>query len=299
MAYPSKILLFGEHSVIKGSKALAMPFENFSGTWRLSPSGLLPENAQRSLYDLAEYLDRMAEDLPLRLDVSRFRGELAGGLYFDSDIPVGYGAGSSGALCAAVFDRYARGIRPADPAELRRILGQIESFFHGSSSGTDPLVSYLKAPVEIEPDKGIRVLPPLNFDRSGAFSLFLLDTKIKRATSPFVNLFLQKCEENSYLTKVREVLLPLNDLVIKATLNQEWEMVFGLFEEISAFQEEHFLEMIPAMFRPLWRDALKSDTFKLKICGAGGGGFLLGISRDIEPESHEVLKHYQTIKISS
>ncbi len=32
--YTSKILLFGEHIIIKGAKALAMPLPNFSGNWK-------------------------------------------------------------------------------------------------------------------------------------------------------------------------------------------------------------------------------------------------------------------------
>ena len=300
MKYPSKILLFGEHSVIKGSPALAMPLEKFSGTWKWGSVGEMSQQEQVGLYGFADYLETLNQNLATTLNVSEFRHELGKGLYFDSDIPIGYGAGSSGALCAAIFDRYMeKEQRPADPLVLKMILGRIESFFHGSSSGTDPLVSYLGAPVMIEANRDIRILPPLKFDRLGEYSLFLLDTKITRSTGPFVRLFLQKCKESSYLKRVKHTLSPMNSRVIEATLNQEWATVATLFEDIGAFQYRHFLEMIPEKFRELWQASLKSDNFKLKICGAGGGGFFLGISRGVPPESHAVLNRFSTIKISS
>ena len=59
-------------------------------------------------------------------------------------------------------------------------------------------------------------------------------------------------------------------------------MLFERIHEIGYFQFKYFLEMIPADFRTIWLDALASDFFKLKLCGAGGGGFLLGMTFDFE-----------------
>jgi len=41
-----------------------------------------------------------------------------------------------------------------------------------------------------------------------------------------------------------------------------------------------FSEMIPDDFQQIWRESTESDFFKLKICGAGGGGFILGMTKD-------------------
>ena len=38
--------------------------------------------------------------------------------------------------------------------------------------------------------------------------------------------------------------------------------------------------MIPPLFKELWERGLDSDDFYLKLCGAGGGGFLLGVTDD-------------------
>ena len=74
------------------------------------------------------------------------------GLYFDSSIPQGYGVGSSGALVAAIYDKYAsdkitvlENLTRDKLLKLKSIFSMMESFFHGKSSGLDPLNSYLSS----------------------------------------------------------------------------------------------------------------------------------------------------------
>ncbi len=85
----------------------------------------------------------------LKTDVER-------GMYFDSSIPQGYGVGSSGALVAAIYDKYAdnkitvlENLTREKLLQLKNIFSQMESFFHGKSSGLDPLNSYLSIPILI------------------------------------------------------------------------------------------------------------------------------------------------------
>ena len=54
--------------------------------------------------------------------------------------------------------------------------------------------------------------------------------------------------------------------------------------------------MILDAFKEVWLDGLSSDHFKLKICGAGGGGFLLGISKN-KQKTMEFLKEQSLIWI--
>jgi len=78
------------------------------------------------------------------------------GLAFESNIPIGFGLGSSGALSAGVYDSFCLA-KANDNLELtKKHLAQIESYFHGSSSGTDPLVSFLQQGVYIESKTNIR-----------------------------------------------------------------------------------------------------------------------------------------------
>ena len=95
--------------------------------------------------------------LPVEMDLNRFADDVAKGMYFDSSIPQGYGVGSSGALVAAIYSNYAANpIQPEDNIgkddilTLKTTFGQLESYFHGKSSGVDPLICYLKLPVLIK-----------------------------------------------------------------------------------------------------------------------------------------------------
>ena len=83
-------------------------------------------------------------------DLEALNKDVADGMYFDSSIPQGYGVGSSGALVAAIYDKYTiekitvlENLTREKLLKLKTIFGKMESFFHGKSSGLDPLNSYL------------------------------------------------------------------------------------------------------------------------------------------------------------
>lgn len=285
MTFSSKLLLFGEHTILRGSAALALPLPLFSGKWAYTT----PENAPALQRNLAEWCQYLAEQqsngaLDTELDLARFKADLATGLHFDSNIPNGYGAGSSGALCAALYARYAlQPIERKDAArypELKRILGQMESFFHGSSSGTDPLIVYLNQPVLLQADGNIQTLevPDWPLETSG-FQFFLLDTGIQRSTAPWVNLFLERCNEVEYLQTIQQEMIPLTAHAIESFRAGDWVILFDWWKKISTLQQIHFAPMIPESFQTLWAEGLNTSHFALKLCGAGGGGFLLGMGR--------------------
>ena len=45
---------------------------------------------------------------------------------------------------------------------------------------------------------------------------------------------------------------------------------------------ENFKPMIPDHFQELWQKGLDTNAYYLKLCGSGGGGFVLGFTKDIE-----------------
>jgi mevalonate kinase len=36
------------------------------------------------------------------------------------------------------------------------------------------------------------------------------------------------------------------------------------------------------LYREIWRKGLETDRYYLKLCGAGGGGFILGFVKDMD-----------------
>jgi mevalonate kinase len=285
--YPAKIILFGEHTVIQGAQALALPIPDFFGTWKFENDATKQETLQQNLPLFKTYLEK--EMFKGLIDTFAFSTALEQGLFFESNIPTGYGMGSSGALCAAIFDTFGLEINSLPLKKIKSFLGQMESFFHGASSGTDPLVSYLNHPVVIQQEIQKTNLIPSNKNGKGA--VFLLDTGVKREASPFINGFLERCKSADYNDQCIHKLVPSVNRCIKTFLNGEWQLLFEEMHQLSQFQFNYFDFMILDAFKELWAQSLKSKHYRLKICGAGGGGFLLGISNDFNQTQKE-LKQY-------
>ena len=272
--YPAKLLLFGEYAIVKGEKGLAVPFFVYGGRWQQS-NGEKPLTTP-SLQPLVNYIADLQQqgELLVPFDVERLQADVNQGLYFESNIPQGYGLGSSGALVAALFDRYAR-TQTTDFSTLKAVFSQLESYFHGRSSGLDPLVSYLQQAVCIAADDIFTLaLPPLT-----AVQLWLVDSLQPRQTAPLVRYFLEQCERETFMQRFKNELCAANEKCIEAVQNKDEETLWDNWKILSTFQYEHFSPMIPVSLREHWEQGLETEDYLLKICGAGGGGFLLGITK--------------------
>lgn len=294
--YAGKLLLFGEYTAIRGSRALALPLPIYEGAWAYaSPEG----SSFPSLSPFITFLEKEHTAFAHQLDLARFRKDIADGLYFNSNIPMGYGAGSSGALCAAVYEKYAFvPIAKNDEAHyplLKKELAAMEAYFHGSSSGTDPLICYLNQSVLLEPNGRIKLVNPgLHDIKEGYF--FLIDTGIARQTAPLVQLFTEKCKQETFIEQLYQKLIPANEAAINMFLQGHRQALMAPLKAISAFQHIYFEEMIPTAFLPLWESGLQTQDFMLKFCGAGGGGFLLGYS--LKPLEALALGPYKAIQLN-
>lgn len=301
----SKILLFGEYSIIFNSKALTVPYRVFSGELCFPSASFDPVKSKDSNSEIKTFVrylkslcntdseDGKIIDEVLNIDDLAF--DVNQGLFFNSTIPQGYGLGSSGALCACILGKYLnknysqslniknRLITRGNLTHLKKIFQIMESHFHGSSSGVDPLISYLGVPLMINENGDIDQVDLTPYETmSGSGALFLLNTKRARRTEPLVNLFLEKCKSEEFSSKLKNELSEYNNLAISQFLNGKFTEMGESFRKISEFQYEHFEPMIPKLFRPHWKSGLDNEDFYLKLCGAGGGGFLIGFASNIK-----------------
>jgi mevalonate kinase len=118
----------------------------------------LTASSNENLNHFAGYLKQLQQDNPelVAFNIQALQNDIDKGMYFDSSIPQGYGVGSSGALVAAIYDKYAtqkitilENLTREKLLALKKIFAAMESFFHGKSSGLDPLNSYLSLPILI------------------------------------------------------------------------------------------------------------------------------------------------------
>lgn len=300
----AKILLFGEYSILCDSMGLTIPYTHFKGELSFINEDKYTDldfalSSNKLLKEYAVYIRNLKDNGTLKcdFDIDAFEQDIENSLYFESSIPQGYGVGSSGALVAALFERYVSAAISRDPRmpkeqmlKLKEQLAQLESYFHGTSSGMDPLNCYLKHPLLIHNKKDISMvgIPRYKHDQKGA--IFLINTGRPGKTNAMVNTFLERCSVDDYMSRIREELIPLNDLCIKSLIKGETKRFFNTLFSLSAFLYENLEPMIPDAFKKVWRHGLESQSYYLKLCGSGGGGFLLGFTEDFEKAKKDLSK---------
>jgi mevalonate kinase len=287
----SKILLFGEYALMAGSEALSIPYSKLEGAFAFQPQQQTTLDSNSHLKKYAAYLRQLSQKKHFsgKLDVAQFENDVNRGLVFNSNIPSGYGLGSSGALVAAVYDRYGRDKIPADDqlsneklAVLKQTMAEMESWFHGKSSGLDPLICYLQKAVKVESDNRLKIVDLPHFETASGGAVFLLDTEMTGETQPLVRYFVKQCEDPAFSEKLKTELIPLNSGCIRSYLAGDALSLLPVVEKLSAFTLQYFRPMIPEKLLPLWQKGLENNLCSLKLCGSGGGGMMLGFTRDFE-----------------
>lgn len=297
----SKILLFGEYGIIKDSKGLSIPYNFFKGAlkWDNTDSEMAQES-NKSLKAYAEYLKvlEIKEEGLVSFDIEALEKDVEEGMYFDSSIPQGYGIGSSGALVAAIYDRYAtdkitvlENLTREKLLQLKKIFGKMESFFHGKSSGLDPLNSYLSLPILINSKDNIEStsIPSQNTEGKGA--VFLLDSGMTGETAPMVQLFMENMKQEGFRNMVKDQFIKHTDACVEDFLNGNVKSLFGNLKQLSHVVFDHFKPMIPSKFHQLWQKGIETNDYYLKLCGSGGGGYILGFTQDLEKAKKSLKGH--------
>jgi mevalonate kinase len=265
--FPAKVLLLGEYTILNGSKALALPYHSLKGSWSFEKTDTEAfENSRKSLINFLE------KSGVTSIDLVKMKTDLADGIWFDSTIPQGFGLGSSGAVIAAIYERYGK---PSGNLQVdKKELASLENFFHGSSSGLDPLVSSIQKPLLIHNFNEIEVLKEAP-DLSG---FFLLDTGKPRQSGALISIYQEKLKDPEFKKGCAEVLAKEVNFAIDSLLQNNPSNLSHHLWHISKFQWEFFPEMIPTKERSLWAKGIETGDYILKLCGAGGGGFILGYS---------------------
>ncbi|OCB75221.1 mevalonate kinase family protein [Flavobacterium crassostreae] len=298
----SKILLFGEYGIIRDSKGLSIPYNFYNGALKRdeNPSAeALESNA--SLSRFATYLESLQIQQPklVAFDIATLTSDIASGMYFDSSIPQGYGVGSSGALVAAIYDKYAQNkitvlenLTREKLLELKTIFSEMESFFHGKSSGLDPLNSYLSIPILINSKDNIEATGIPNQSLDGKGAVFLLDSGIVGETAPMVHIFMENLKDKGFRAMLKNQFVKHTDACVENFLGGDMKSLFSNTKKLSKVVLSHFKPMIPEQFHAIWQKGIDTNEYYLKLCGSGGGGYILGFTQDLE-RAKIALKEYK------
>ena len=294
---PAKLLLFGEHTVLHGGEALALPLHAFGARWSDGPT----RDSDGPFRRWAAFA-KTRPALRDALDLARWEAE-ADGLALASDIPPDYGLGSSGALTALTFRRYARDPRwstladasaeqpPRDTRsdellELRALLGELEGYFHGRSSGLDPLVCLLQTAIHVDAGGDARQVDARLPSLSPGGGWFLLDSGQPKAGGSAIARFGVSCQSPAFRQNFLDpasalVRRLIADTLARDSLEPTRPRGLELLAQLSQLQRAHLGWLIPGAVAKTWSAWLADDRAYLKLCGAGGGGFFLGYTRDL------------------
>ena len=298
----SKILLFGEYGIIQDSKGLSIPYNFYNGALKTednqSPEAI---SSNGHLQKFVAYLTNLQHENPelVTFNIDNLKSDVENGMYFDSSIPQGYGVGSSGALVAAIYDKYANdkitvleNLTKEKLLKLKNIFSQMESFFHGKSSGLDPLNSYLSIPILINSKDNIEATGIPTQSLTGKCAVFLLDSGIVGETAPMVNIFMENLKDQGFRTMLKSQFIKYTDACVENFLGGDIKSLFANTKQLSKVVLGNFKPMIPEKFHNIWQQGIDSNDYYLKLCGSGGGGYILGFTEDLE-QAKKSLKDYK------
>lgn len=298
----SKILLFGEYGIIRDSKGLSIPYNFYNGALKTDENySASARNSNANLNRLVEHLEILQTKNPdlVQFDIKILKNDVKRGMYFDSSIPQGYGVGSSGALVAAIYDKYAQNkitvlenLTREKLLKLKEIFSAMESFFHGKSSGLDPLNSYLSLPILINSKENIETIGIPTQSTNGKGAVFLLDSGIVGETAPMVNIFMEKLKDQGFRKMLKSQFIKHTDACVENFLGGDMKSLFANTKKLSKVVLNNFKPMIPEQFHGIWQAGIDSNDYYLKLCGSGGGGYILGFTQNLE-KARISLKDYK------
>lgn len=298
----SKILLFGEYGIIEDSKGLSIPYNFYNGALKSDENPTEEaKKSNQSLVKFVAYLKQLQTEQPdlVTFNIEALQNDVNNGMYFDSSIPQGYGVGSSGALVAAIYDKYAsnkitvlENLTREKLLQLKAIFSNMESFFHGKSSGLDPLNSYLSLPILINSKDNIEAAGIPSQSATGKGAVFLLDSGIVGETAPMVNIFMENLKDQGFRKMLKSQFIKYTDSCVENFLQGDMKSLFKNTKELSKVVLSNFKPMIPEQFHQIWQNGIETNDYYLKLCGSGGGGYILGFTQDFE-KAKKSLKDYK------
>ena len=168
----------------------------------------------------------------------------------------------------------------------------MESFFHGKSSGLDPLNSYLSIPILINSKDNIEATGIPSQSENGKGAVFLIDSGIIGETAPMVSIFMEKMKQSGFRTMLKDQFIKHTDACVDDFLKGDMKSLFKNTKQLSQVALSHFKPMIPSQFHELWQKGIETNEYYLKLCGSGGGGYILGFTEDLD-KAKSALKNYE------
>jgi len=298
---PGKIILFGEHFVVHGTKAILAAIDKMvTVTSTFTENKTIKVNSQLGTIEVpisSSHEEVKSEFRPfvyLANKIINSEQNVSGlEITIDSDIPIGVGLGSSSACCVAATASISELFNELSSEEILKMSIEAEKTIFPDTSGADCTVCTYGGMIEYPSVEKI--------DNTFDLNLLIANSMIPHNTKNSVekvNKFKENDEER--FSQLCDLETKLIDEVITAMKNND-ATAFGL----KMSENQKYLEEIQISNDTL-RDminSLKEISLGAKITGAGDGGCIIALVKDENMDKVTVLlpkdKEYFSAKIDT
>lgn len=281
----SKIILSGEHAVVHGSPAIALPVFDCCAYTQISQinyKGLLINAPQISEKFIIHEYKSICN--PLELTVLSFLKKFdldipSIEINIKSDIPIASGMGSGAAISTSIIRCLCKYYNfNLSSEEIYDFVFEIEKIYHGNPSGIDPRVIVFESPFYFIKNK---LIESISISINAKFDIIIIDSKIRSTTKEVVEWVGE--QKNIYPQKYNQLFSDISEISnnLKIELNGDNIKNIGylmtlnhrLLKEVGVSNST--LDEIVDL-------ALECGSLGAKLSGAGKGGIVLALS---EPDN--------------
>jgi mevalonate kinase len=287
---PGKIILFGEHAVVYGRPAIAVPVTQLRAKAVIAPDPLAPQGrVQVSAPDVGveASLDELPDDHPLALAVRAVMALLsierlpALRLTVSSTIPIASGLGSGAAVSAAIARALSAFLgHPFADDQVSHIAYQVDQVHHGTPSGIDNTVIAYAQPIFFH-----RGQPFLRLCAAQPFTVVIGNSGVPSSTAAVVGDVRRRLEATpepyeTLFDEIAEIAIQARSAIEggrAGTLGDLMKRNHALLQKLDVSSPE---------LDRLVEAALAAGANGAKLCGAGRGGNMIALAA---PESAPVI----------
>ena len=297
---PGKIILFGEHFVVHGNRAILGAIDKYAtvtsektNTENILISSSLGQASIQKDQDVDKIEKKFRPFFYIAKQVITKNSFDKGiSIKIESDIPIGAGLGSSSACCVAATASILNLFGKSDEKEILELSIQAEKTIFTNSSGADCTVSVYGGIIEYQKEKGFSKI-----DIENELNFLIIDSEQVHATDKVVEQVKKFKEENS---NVFSELCSEEERLITIALDSMKNNDLQTIGKCMA-QNQMYLEQIGVSNDTLLSitKEIEKITFGAKITGAGDGGCIIALTeKDNDLSEYVNTTKYQTHQVS-